>query len=381
MKITAKQKYHYLERYWNGESPTRLGLEINANSTQSKSIVLRWNRIFQARGMMGLEDNRGKNSKGRTPKKRINYEELDKETLIKIIKIKDELLNTLEKKQRARFRYPLVKVITRKYKLSIEQALTILEVSRSGYYKWLKNPITSSSYNAEWLMIVKNEFNKFNGTYGTERLWMELKQKNLLNVNIKTVKRYLRAQGLIAKIRIPKAKREIKDVKDKRINYIKNNFKNDSARAKIFTDTTEFNTPNGKYYFSAVVNANGSLLGLDVSRSNDTALISKNIKSSVKKLGQKYIIHSDNAAFYKTNAMREFNKLNGGLQSFTAGGKPLENRPIEYFFSILKQEYLRIHRASNLEEYNSLVIKIMFDYNFKRIQKNLKWKTPAKARV
>lgn len=201
---------------------------------------------------------------------------------------------------------------------------------------------------------------------------MELKKNNILNVNIKTVKRYLRAQGLIAKIRVPKAKRESKDVKDKRRNYIKNNFKNDSARAKIFTDTTEFNTPTGKYYFSAVVDANGSLLGLDVSRNNDTALITKNITSSVKKVGRKYIIHSDNATFYKTKAMKEFNKLNGGLQSFTAGGKPLENRPIEYFFSILKLEYLKIYEAKNLDEYNSLVNKIMFDYNFKRIQKNLK---------
>lgn len=70
-----------------------------------------------------------------------------------------------------------------------------------------------------------------------------------------------------------------------------------------------------------------------------------------------------------------------GLQSFSSVYDPTENRPIEYFFSILKQEYLMIHKPKTMEEVQALIPKIIFHYNHIRIQKNLDYKTPAGAGV
>ncbi len=41
--IDAKTKYHYVMRYLNGESPTKLGLEINPQLKNLTDPILRWN--------------------------------------------------------------------------------------------------------------------------------------------------------------------------------------------------------------------------------------------------------------------------------------------------------------------------------------------------
>ena len=56
-------------------------------------------------------------------------------------------------------------------------------------------------------------------------------------------------------------------------------------------------------------------------------------------------------------------------------GISLDNRPIEYFFSILKQEYL----YDGVYSHEKTLIKILesiYDYNNKRFQSYLENKTP-----
>ncbi len=53
------------------------------------------------------------------------------------------------------------------------------------------------------------------------------------------------------------------------------------------------------------------------------------------------------------------------------------NKSIEYFFSILKQEYLT-NLEYNFQNTNKLIVKSIYDYNEKRFLGYLKNKTPTK---
>ena len=83
-------------------------------------------------------------------------------------------------------------------------------------------------------------------------------------------------------------------------------------------------------------------------------LIKNNISEAVKKVGKKYFIHFDNAAFYKNNNTKKLIAKTNGIRSYSQPGNSLDNRPIEYFFSILKQEYLRIYQPKNIYEAKSI---------------------------
>jgi len=153
---------------------------------------------------------------------------------------------------------------------------------------------------------------------------------NKLVVNLKTIRRYMKYMNLKSKIRKPKKAREIKETSIIDFNYIKQNFKDDSSRSKVFTDTSEYKMLNSKIYLSAVIDSNQTLLSLDCSYRNDEKLIQKNIAKGISKIGRKYFIQFDNAAFYKNEKMKALIKGTKGIRSYSYPGKSLDNRPIEY---------------------------------------------------
>ncbi len=56
-------------------------------------------------------------------------------------------------------------------------------------------------------------------------------------------------------------------------------------------------------------------------------------------------------------------------------GVSLDNRSVEYFFSILKQEYL-FDECENFKELKQIIIESIYDYNNKRFQFKVKNMTP-----
>ncbi len=68
------------------------------------------------------------------------------------------------------------------------------------------------------------------------------------------------------------------------------------------------------------------------------------------------------------------------IQSMSRKGNSLDNHPIEYFFSILKQEYLKDHFNSSFREMEKQINFAIKDYNNKRFQSNLKYLTPVEYR-
>lgn len=326
-----------------------------------------------------MESKTGKKSgsgKGRPKKQKINYEDLSKEELIKIIKIREEFYDILEKKKKTRPRdaYAKFQYICKKHSVSIAWLCSLFGVSKSGYYAWVKEPKVGRNVNVELFAIIKTEHELHKGVWGVERIWGALLCKGI-EVNIKTVRVYLRLAGLKCKLRQSRRRREIKDMIDKRKNLINKNFVSDS-KVKVFSDSSQWNLPKETVYISAVVSEN-YVYDVKASLRNDAKLVTDNIESACRKIGSKFIIHFDNAAFYKTVKMEQMVAKYKGIQSFNEGDDPLDNRPVEYSFSIFKNEYFRVHNPKDFKEFQELIPKMVFDFNHRRIQKRLDWKTPT----
>ena len=110
------------------------------------------------------------------------------------------------------------------------------------------------------------------------------------------------------------------------------------------------------------------MYSLDISFRNDEELIQRNISKGISKIGRKYFIQFDNAAFYKNKNMKELLKKTKGIAPYNDPGRSLDNRPIEFHWSILKIEYIRgkIQSMKELEELFKKICFITIMLEFKR---------------
>lgn len=87
---------------------------------------------------------------------------------------------------------------------------TVLKVHPSGYYKWLKQPISNLEIkNQQILQEIKKAYKESNGIYGYRNIHKDLKASNI-HVNKKRVARLMKEAKLpdfvaflIKKVRIP----------------------------------------------------------------------------------------------------------------------------------------------------------------------------------
>lgn len=86
--------------------------------------------------------------------------------------------------------------------VSVGQLCKIAKVSRSGYYRWLKEPITNKQRSDLMLKIrIKALFNENKEKYGYRRITMLLNRRFNYHINPKRVRRLMVELGLRSVIR------------------------------------------------------------------------------------------------------------------------------------------------------------------------------------
>ena len=242
-----------------------------------------------------------------------------------------------------------------------------LDVSESGYYRWLKNRSKQTSrqlLSAEIKSI--QEEHPDNRNYGVDRIVLALFQRNI-QVSRRTVYRAMSEAGMLHKRRKPhgitKATTEIQDQE----NIIKRDFSSDAPMKKLLTDITEIQCADGKLYVSPVIDCfNGEIVALEMRDNSkqdlciDTVKQLKNICPDLKGT----ILHSDRGSQYTSEAFRRELKANGIVQSLSGTGHCFDNARMESFFATLKKEKIYQIPAYRLtrEQVKSIIFRYVFIY-------------------
>ena len=265
---------------------------------------------------------------------------------------------------------------------SVRLLCTVLGVSPSGYYAYLKRPKKNVSTNDRKLLTkIKRAFSLHGGTYGAKRLAKYITNKGTL-VNHKKVARILREANIKATVRRPKTTKEFKG---KATGYVYENLLNRDFQAthpnqKWVTDMTEVSAEGKKYYISALMDLfNRELLAIQVSSSPNQELIKATIEAAQKKRKLKslegVLIHSDQGSVYRSF---EHNKLAKKLKftpSMSRKANCWDNAVIESFFSQLKTEFPCFYEVNPFSFEKDLKGYMRY-YNEKRIQQKLGFVSP-----
>ncbi len=259
-----------------------------------------------------------------------------------------------------------------------------LHLSRSAYYRWLKNPESySERQNREIAEIIK-EIHEAHPDMGYRRIRDELDRHYGVDVNDKRVLRICRKEHIQSTIKWkPKGcTKSNKDPAHIAKNYLNRDFHADAPNQKWLTDVTEFKYYIGikvhKIYLSAILDLyDRRIVAYKIGDHNDNPLVMNTFDEAVQSEPEVHpLFHSDRGFQYTSKQFCARLKKHHMKQSMSRVAHCIDNGPMEGFWGILKRE---IYYGKRFSEKGTLIATIesyINYYNTERIQRGLHLMTP-----
>lgn len=268
----------------------------------------------------------------------------------------------------------------KQYPLSL--VCEVLQVSSSGYHKWLKKKVSFRAIeNQRILEVIRLHYNKSKATYGLPRIFAAMRKEGLM-VNKKRVARLMRENNIKAKT---KRRFRITTVQNSKAaaseNLLNQNF-NASTENKIWTsDITYIWTKEGWLYLAVVMDIySRKIVGWSIDSSLSTELVIRALMMAVlHRNPQKGIIfHSDRGSQYTSSSFRELLKKFGIVQSMSSTGNCYDNAITESFFHTLKTEHTYWNKYQTRKEAKRSIFEyIEINYNRRRLHSSLGYASPV----
>lgn len=261
----------------------------------------------------------------------------------------------------------------------------VANVSRCGYYKWLKNQ-TKAPKDYDDYLLIKEVFDKGRKKLGWRSIKMKLERNENIIMNHKKIIRIKNQYNLITKIRRRNPYREmITKTKEHRVlkNIVNREFNNKKPGEIFCTDITYLPFLDKIGYLSVIKDiATKEIVAWNLTNNLKINLVLETINKIKDNKGVKLrntIIHSDQGFHYTSPVfISEVKKLRM-VQSMSRKGNCLDNAPIESFFGHFKDE-VDYKQCKTLEELRMLTDEYIKYYNNERYQWNLNKMTPVEYR-
>ncbi|WP_425376961.1 IS3 family transposase [Spiroplasma endosymbiont of Aleiodes alternator] len=352
-----------------------------------RSSIKEWIKAYKLLGEKGLEYGNGiraKKTKRTGRPKSLNFNEMTKQELIEYIEAMNDIKKYLEKSTKKK-KYFVIFSLKKKYQISY--LCWLLNVSKSGYYKWIKNGMNEfNKWDTFLANIIKNIFYEFQEIYGYKMITLWINKIYNLKLKFHIVYRYMKNMSLKAKIRIKKFDYRTKSGSLRYDNLLKRDFSTTNLNEKLGTDITYLLT-NGKTYYLSIVKYfhNNEILDYKISASLDMTFVVQNIIQAWVNAQKptSWILQSDQG-FHYTNP--SYKILCDELKikiSMSRRGNSCDNGATETWFGTMKTEFLyQIPRKNRTIEWiQDNLPKYIYFYNNYRPQIKLKEMSPIEYRL
>jgi len=227
----------------------------------------------------------------------------------------------------------------------------VLEVAPSGYYAWLKQPVSDRAMeNARLLRLIRKSFVASHGIYGAPRVFLDLREAG------ETCSKHL-----VARLMRENNLRALHGYRTRRIavgkpavlipNLLQRQFTVTRPNKVWVTDITYVRTWQGWLYLAVVMDLfSRKVVGWSTSSTIHRELVLDAVMKAVKKRKPRHaLIHSDQGTQYGSDAWRRFCKSNRLEPSMSRKGNCWDNAVAESFFGSLKKERIKKHIYKNRE--------------------------------
>ena len=264
-------------------------------------------------------------------------------------------------------------------KYSISEMCRFFDVSRSGYYDYVKR-MDIPAKDLPLAEKIKECQIKNGKTYGYRRVHIWLEKQGIYH-DPKTILRVMQKYNLLSVIR-RKRYRNYGEYIHRYPNILNRDFKADRPNQKWVTDISYIKTGQGTLYLSVIRDLyDNSIVAYKTGTEQNVNLVLKTIKAAKRKekITAELQLHSDQGFQYTSQAYFNLTKSYGIMPSMSRRGNPYDNAMAENFFSILKTECIYRTKLQTYEEARLLIGEYIHFYNHERLQLKTKL-TPLEKR-
>jgi len=257
----------------------------------------------------------------------------------------------------------------------------VLGIHRSGFYAWLKNPLSRRAReDARLVEHIRHFWNESNGAYGSPRIFLDLREVGV-SCGRNRVAKLMRENGISA---VPKRRRPNSSYvhpEKAQSNILDREFNHDQLDTAWVTDITYIRTWEGWLYLAAVMDlASRRIIGWSMQRTIHRDLVLQALLSAVwrRRPQQPVIVHSDQGSQYASDDWVRFCDEHNLVRSMSRRGNAYDNAAMESFFASLKKERVRRRTYRTIAEARADVFDyIEVFYNRKRRHEHLGGMSPV----
>ena len=260
----------------------------------------------------------------------------------------------------------------------------VLEVSRSGYYRWSSRSESRRSREDRRLRVrVRVAFEQGRGQYGSPRVHRALRQQGV-RCSRKRVERLMREQGIESRRRRGFRVRTTRAVPGRTVapNRLNRQWSEVEEQDRVWvSDITYLWTKEGWLYLAAVLDVfSRRIVGWSTGSRIDQELTLRALSQALEQRRPTVglLHHSDQGGQYSAAAYRQLLGQHGVEPSMSRTGNCYDNAMMESFFSTLKAELDGLGRfTSRQQAHRSLFDYIERYYNQRRLHSGLGYVSPA----
>ncbi len=270
----------------------------------------------------------------------------------------------------------------------INRMARLLEVSRSGYYKWTdgqKNPSGAAIRREELKAKILHFHSESHGVYGSPRITADLFNAGI-KLNHNTVASYMRDLGICG---VSPRLFKVTTISDPKAKYpedlVKRRFSQEKLNALWTSDITYLTIGTGDVYLSAIRDeCSSKVLGWALADNMRTKIVTDALDQAVQMRNDQVegtIFHTDRGGQFSDHKVEEFCKKAGIIRSMGQTGSCYDHATAESFWSIFKHEYFYRHVFSNMEELTAGVEWYINWYNTTRRREQNNYLSPIAFEV
>jgi putative transposase len=258
----------------------------------------------------------------------------------------------------------------------------ILDVSRSGYYKWRKSPPSEREKQREELAKrVQHHYEDNSGLYGSPKITHLIRQEGY-RVSEKTVGRIMKKRGLKSRT-VRKHRVQTTDSNhDMPVapNLLDQQFDTAAPNQVWVVDITYIWTREGMLYLASVMDLfSRRIVGWALLERMTVDLVNQALDAAYQANKPKpgLIHHSDRGSQYASKEYRSKLEQYGMVSSMSRKGNCYDNACIESYHSVLKRELVYLTKFKTKQEAKQQIYWYLeFFYNRKRIHSYLNYLSP-----
>jgi putative transposase len=265
---------------------------------------------------------------------------------------------------------------------AIDVSCAVLEVSRSGYYAWLKRPVSTRARRREELARKIGQVHEQNRkVYGSPRVCQALAAQGE-RVCENTVADIMKER----RIRARQKRKFVPTTTDSRhlqpvvANVLDRQFDAERPNQKWAVDITYIPTGQGWLYLAGVIDlCSRKIVGWSMADHLRVELVSDALKMAIarRRPGEGLLHHSDRGVQYASEDYMHLLQVHEMQISMSGKGDCWDNAVMESFWATLKSELVNHeHYATHGQARASIFQYIEVFYNRKRIHSSLGYLSP-----